>query len=120
MRTTTITSRFQIVGFHYWKDAPPKYTYLKNVHRHVFFFDVEIVIEESREVEFIDFKQWLETVIKIKLYSRCPLTSSVEFGPSSCEDIAEKLLNYLQDESYHVKEISVFEDNENGATIYCD
>lgn len=126
MRTTTITSRFQIPGFHRWKDAPKKYIYLKNIHRHIFFFDVEIIIEESREVEFIYFKNWLEKVVKEELYKRDRFTIkyeleySVDFGGSSCENIAEKLLDYLQDESYHVKEISVFEDNENGATIYCD
>lgn len=117
----SITSRCQIPGFHQWREAPDAYSYLKNIHRHIFHFDVEIFVDESREIEFINFKHFLIKTIKEIYQDKEPLfdlEGSVNFGNSSCEDIAENLFNFLIENNTDVKEISVSEDGENGATVY--
>lgn len=84
--------------------------FLGNPHRHIFHFNVHLEIyHNDRDVEFIQFKRWLED-----LYS----TSILQLDYKSCEMIAEDL--YLQIANKYpgrkVK-IDVSEDNENGAHL---
>ena len=79
-------------------------------HRHIFHFQVWIdVFHNDRDIEFIQFKRWLE-----KLYSG----GTLELNFKSCEMIADDL--YLQIADRYPGRavwIEVAEDGENGCLI---
>ena len=85
-------------------------SFLSNYHRHIFQFKVWISVNHNnRDIEFIQFKRWLE-----KLYS----DKTLILNDKSCEMIAEDLY-----EKINIKypnsdvQIEVSEDGENGALI---
>ncbi len=83
-------------------------SFLGYVHRHIFKFRVSIeVFHDDRDIEFIQFKRWLE-----KLYAESTLTLDFK----SCEMISDDL--YLQiNERYPGRDVNieVSEDGENGS-----
>ena len=87
-------------------------SFLANPHRHIFHFRVSIDVWHSdRDIEFIQFKRWLES-----LYSSS--NTVLELDWKSCEMIADDL--YLQiAERYPDRNvvIEVSEDGENGCSI---
>ena len=87
-------------------------SFLASPHRHIFHFRVWIdVFHNDRDVEFIQFKRWLE-----KLYSSNQGVLSLDY--KSCEMIADDL--YLQIATRYPDRavwIEVAEDGENGALI---
>ena len=86
-------------------------SFLGYAHRHIFHFRVEIsVTHNDRDIEFIQFKRWLES-----LYS----DGTLELNHRSCEMIAEELAELILNK-YPKRElkISVAEDNENGANMH--
>jgi hypothetical protein len=87
-------------------------SFLAHPHRHIFHFRVWIdVFHNDRDVEFIQFKRWLE-----KLYSSTQNILSLDY--KSCEMIADDL--YLQIAAKYPDRavwIEVAEDGENGALI---
>jgi len=85
-------------------------SFLGHPHRHIFHFKVWIeVFHNDRDIEFIQFKRWLES-----LYSKQVL----DFDYKSCEMLADELAAKIQEvhPGRYVK-ISVAEDNENGCEI---
>lgn len=88
-----------------WDDV----SFLADKHRHIFHFYVRISVEHNdRDIEFIQFKRWLERQYDQKL--------EVDF--KSCEMLAEELANTIT-EKYPNREmvIKIFEDDENGAVM---
>jgi len=87
-------------------------SFLAHPHRHIFHFTVGIQVwHNDRDVEFIQFKRWLE-----RLYSSNEGVLSLDY--KSCEMISDDL--YEQVASRYPGrdiEITVSEDGENGATI---
>jgi hypothetical protein len=85
-------------------------SFLANEHRHIFHFRVSIdVFHNDRDIEFIQFKRWLEG-----LYNNSILVLNYK----SCEMIADDL--YVQISSKFPGRnviIGVSEDGENGCTI---
>jgi hypothetical protein len=86
-------------------------SFLGTPHRHIFHFNVAIeVFHNDRDIEFIQFKRWLENLYK---------GGTLELNYKSCEMISDDLYNQIAtrypDRSI---EITVSEDGENGATIY--
>jgi hypothetical protein len=85
-------------------------SFLANEHRHIFHFRVSIdVFHNDRDIEFIQFKRWLEG-----LYS----ASTLVLDYKSCEMIADDL--YVQISSKYPERnviIEVSEDGENGCII---
>ena len=83
-------------------------SFLGYIHRHIFKFKISIeVFHDDRDIEFIQFKRWLE-----KLYSE----KTLELDYKSCEMISDAL--YLQiNERYPSRDviIDVSEDGENGS-----
>lgn len=108
---------FQKEGIHKYPAAleDPKLadvSFLGFPHRHIFHFRVSIsVFHNDRDIEFIQFKRWLES-----LYSGQP--NSLQLDYKSCEMIADDLYNQINSRypGRHVI-ISVSEDNENGCEI---
>ena len=87
-------------------------SFLASPHRHIFHFRVSIdVFHNDRDIEFIQFKRWLES-----LYSGN--NSVLELDFKSCEMIADDLYVQIADR-YPNRNISiqVAEDGENGALI---
>ena len=84
-------------------------SFLATPHRHIFHFTVAIeVFHNDRDIEFIQFKRWLE-----KLYS-----GTLELNFKSCEMISDDLYQAIATRYPNRDiEITVSEDGENGATI---
>ena len=94
-----------------WDDV----SFLGYPHRHIFHFKVWLeVFHDDRDVEFIQFKRWLE-----RLYAEVDSSSSVlQLDYKSCEMIADDLASEIQ-AMYPNRwlKISVAEDNENGCEM---
>jgi frataxin-like iron-binding protein CyaY len=85
-------------------------SFLANEHRHIFHFRVWIgVTHNDRDIEFIQFKRWLE-----KLYSDAIL----QLDYKSCEMMSDDLHDVIN-KKYPGREIwiEVSEDGENGSFI---
>ncbi len=83
--------------------------FLGVAHRHIFHFRIGIqVFHNDRDIEFIQFKRWLE-----RLYQ-----GTLQLDYKSCEMIADDLYIHIADR-YPGRDvtISVAEDNENGCVI---
>ena len=85
-------------------------SFLGSPHRHIFHFRVSIdVVHNDRDIEFIQFKRWLENLYK---------DGTIQLDYKSCEMMADDL--YIQIASRYPDraiEIEVSEDGENGALI---
>ena len=85
-------------------------SFLGTPHRHIFHFNVAIeVFHNDRDIEFIQFKRWLEN-----LYAG----GTLELNYKSCEMISDDLYEQIATR-YPGRNvvITVSEDDENGATI---
>jgi hypothetical protein len=87
-------------------------SFLANPHRHIFHFRVSIdVFHNDRDIEFIQFKRWLEA-----LYSG--QNTVLELDWKSCEMIADDLYIQIADRyPGRAVVIEVSEDGENGCSI---
>jgi hypothetical protein len=116
----TIFVRFQKEGIHKYPAAATDpalatgdeydVSFLATLHRHIFHFEVTIeVFHNDRDIEFIQFKRWLENQ-----YSQ----SILELNYKSCEMISDDLYEVVAtrypDRNIIIK---VSEDDENGASI---
>lgn len=104
----TIFVRFQKEGIHKYPGAPDEVAFLRNEHRHMFHFEVEMEVKhDNREVEFIMLKRELDALYGNK-------TLSLDF--KSCEMICDDLYSYLYRRyGNRFYKIEVSEDGENGA-----
>ena len=85
-------------------------SFLGYPHRHIFHFKVWIeIFHDDRDIEFIQFKRWLE-----KLYAE----KTLELDYKSCEMMSDDLYGKIK-ERYPKRfvKISVSEDGENGSEI---
>jgi len=85
-------------------------SFLGYPHRHIFHFNVGIqVFHNDRDIEFIQFKRWLENLYR----------NGMELNYKSCEMISDDLYEVIANR-YPGRDITitVSEDGENGATIY--
>jgi len=106
---------FQREGIHCFPAAAtdPKLedvAFLASPHRHIFHFRVAIdVFHDDRELEFIQFKRWLES-----LY----VNTVLQLDYKSCEMIADNLYTQIA-EKYPNRDvwIEVSEDGENGCYV---
>ncbi len=111
MSKTFIIVKFDLEGYHKWPDAPDKYALLRARHGHVFHFEVLIPVMASRQVEFLEARRKLMEAIKDDYGSE-----PCDFYAMSCEDLANTLLNYVDD--YGLGAIArVFEDAFVGAEV---
>lgn len=86
-------------------------SFLGTPHRHIFHFNVSVeVFHNDRDIEFIQFKRWLEN-----LYSQ----GTIQLDYKSCEMLSDDLYDQIATR-YPDRDITitVSEDGENGATIY--
>jgi hypothetical protein len=120
MTQRMIWVKFQKEGIHKYPAAleDPKLktgdeydvSFLGYPHRHVFHFKVWIsVVHNDRDIEFIQFKRWLEN-----LYNQ----DTLQLDYRSCEMMADDLYEQISTK-YPGREvwIEVSEDSENGALL---
>lgn len=102
---------FQKEGIHRYPLAPDDVAFLRNPHRHMFHFRVDIeVFTDDRDIEFIRFKRELEG-----LYS----DGALQLDYKSCEMMADELYSYITSKYPRRRiRIEVSEDGENGAVTY--
>jgi hypothetical protein len=94
-------------------------SFLASPHRHIFHFRVWIdVFHNDRDIEFIQFKRWLESLYSGNTSNNNNQGSILELDWKSCEMIADDL--YLQIAGRYPGRavwIDVAEDGENGCLI---
>ena len=85
-------------------------SFLGYPHRHIFHFKVGITVTHNdRDIEFIQFKRWME-----KLYA----DKTLELDYKSCEMMSDDLYQQITDKYPHREvHIDISEDGENGAHI---
>lgn len=88
-----------------WDDV----SFLGNPHRHIFHFYVSIGVQHNdRDIEFIQFKRWLE-----RQYD----TGVMHIDYKSCEMLAEDLIQLIAARYNRSMTVRVYEDDENGAVL---
>ena len=85
-------------------------SFLASPHRHMFHFRVSIeVFHNDRDIEFIQFKRWLDNLYQ----------GVLELNFKSCEmisdDLYKQIANRYPERDVHIE---VSEDGENGCTIF--
>ena len=116
MNKSFIWVTFQKEGIHCYPEAAKDNSltdvnFLGYTHRHIFHFKVWIeVFQDNRDIEFIQFKRWLES-----LYNE----NTLNLNSKSCEMISNDLHGIITSK-YPNRDIriSIAEDNENGSEIY--
>ena len=116
----TIFVRFQKEGIHKYPAAATDpnlatgdeydVSFLATPHRHIFHFEVTIeVFHNDRDIEFIQFKRWLENLYK---------SATLALDYKSCEMMSDDLYAQIS-QKYPDREvwIEVSEDGENGSFI---
>ncbi|QRE00068.1 hypothetical protein [Burkholderia phage BCSR5] len=106
---------FQRKGYHFYPNAPEDVAYLRDRHRHLFKFRIQIEVHhDNREIEFHQFLNMVEGWYE---------DGTLELNHKSCEMIADDLAKRL-DQHYQgdrVKRdliIEVSEDGECGAVCH--
>jgi len=119
--TKSIWVTFRKEGIHMYPgaDTDPKLatgdwddvSFLGVPHRHIFHFRVRIeVFHNDRDIEFIQFKRWLE-----RLFDQ----GTLELNHKSCEMISDDLYEAISTKyPNRFVEIEVAEDGENGSLIF--
>ena len=94
-------------------------SFLANAHRHMFHFRVWIdVFHNDRDIEFIQFKRWIESLYNGYSTNNNNQGSVLELDFKSCEMLADDL--YVQIAARYPERavwIEVAEDGENGCLI---
>ena len=108
---TNIIVTLQMEGFHRWDGAFEEVAFLKDDHRHIFHFELEVPVQhDDRDVEIILFKRIVQRIL-IDRYGDS--NGVLQLGSKSCEMLAKELLVVFE-----CDRVKVTEDGENGAVVY--
>jgi len=101
--------RFEREGFHCWPDAPDEVKFLRNEHRHKFFFEVSVQqFGDDRDLEYFIIKKRIE---KFVLSNQWAIHTSCEMFARQTRDAT--MLMYPG----RAVRVSVMEDGENGCIL---
>ena len=104
----TVILDFELVGFHYWDNAPAPVSFLKSEHNFRFRLGFSVT-DLDREIEIFMQEDLVKEYINEAYGTPC------DFGSMSCEMIAKDLLEFgIEDDCIWVE---VFEDNRGGARV---
>tara|TARA_R110000772_G_scaffold53171_2_gene121718 strand:- start:4554 stop:4907 length:354 start_codon:yes stop_codon:yes gene_type:complete len=104
----TVILDFELVGFHYYEQAPKQVEFLKHNHRHNFQFRLGYNVNDlDREIEIFITEDF------IKQYLTESYGSPLNFEQMSCEMIANELLEFAHEDG--CVWVEVFEDGKGGA-----
>ena len=85
-------------------------SFLANPHRHIFHFRVWISVQHNdRDIEFIQFKRWLES-----MYNNSTLSLDYKSCEMMSDDLYEKIVERYSDREIWIE---VSENGENGSFI---
>lgn len=126
MSSTEVFCTLQVEGIHCWPECPfEEVAYLRDPHRHMFHIKAYKEVDHSdRDVEFIMLKHRVQSYLLSEYgteithetgWTICDNMKVCEFGPMSCEMIAEELIR-----EFGLSACEVSEDGENGAIVYVD
>lgn len=104
----TTTKKF----IHNYPEAPEKVKFLRNKHRHLFHFRIDLEVKhENRDIEFIMFKKEIDKFLDERF--------SDDLGPLSCEMISD-IIAFEIAMKHPDRDIiiEVSEDGENGSKNY--
>lgn len=110
---TFIKARVTVPGVHQWPQAPDSFSPLREIHRHLFTFELEVeTTDPNRGVEFLDAGRYMREAITAEYPSS--YWDAHEFGTLSCEHLSIWMLNKFPG----AIRCTVWEDGENcgGAT----
>lgn len=115
-----VVAQTEFEAIHCWPGCPfPEVDYLRNPHRHIFHIKVtKQVFDNDREVEIIMLKHQVRQALQSFGKSRPGLDQDSKYfdlGSTSCEDLAEMLINQLD-----LHSCEVLEDRENGAYLVAE
>ena len=101
--------KFQREMFHCWPGAPEEVGFLRNLHRHIFFFEVDVQqFGDDRDLEYFILRKKVMQWFDSQTFSQ----------RTSCEMFARAVREFLLVE-YPGRQVrvSVFEDDENGCRL---
>ena len=108
-----IVTHNEIIGVHRWENAPEKYAYLRNIHRHVFVIRCKFSVTHSdREIEINDMQEFIDRHFKENFITDPSAGAGIFFGNMSCEDIARYCID-----RFACDECEVLEDGFGGAYV---
>lgn len=98
------------VGYHRWKDAPEEVIFLRNNHRHKFFWKVTLeVTHDDREIEFFLLQAHVQKFI---------IGTFIFPELGSCEMQARDIMRFINKKfPGRDARVEVSEDGENGAEV---
>lgn len=103
-------------GFHCWETAPVEEMFLRNRHRHLFFFYLTFKVNATKGVK----RQKEFFVYRLKLLNFLEgyyghSIHGLEFGERSCEMIAMEIFDHFKGDG--IQEVEVSEDKENSSIV---
>lgn len=109
----SIIVRTQFDFAHRYENATGDFHYLKNLHRHKFFVEIEVEVgHDDREIEFLALKKEIDKYISQCCDGKWKDTMSCEM---MCKELFKQIVHlYGLDRKIS---ISIFEDNENGGKM---
>lgn len=111
-----IITHNEIIGSHYWKNAPEKYKYLRNTHRHVFVIRCKFEVSHGdREIEINHMQDLIYEDIRARFCDCDDFGAGVDFGGMSCEQIATWCIGQFG--QFGCIECEVLEDGFGGAYV---
>jgi len=96
------------IGTHRWIDAPERYQYLSELHKHEFVFEALIEVTGDREIEFLELANESKGELETFLF---------DHPGSSCETLATQLFRILHQKDLGVHSCTVLEDGRCGAVF---
>lgn len=108
-----VVVKVQVEGMHRWEACPfEEVKFLRNPHRHIFHITCKKAVEHNdRDIEIILLKRAVQNYLTTTRFDSG--IGCLNFGNSSCEDIAEVLIN-----EFNLTACQVLEDGENGAESF--
>ena len=110
----SVWCKLSVDGLHNWAGIPDTKNledvqFLKNLHRHMFGFKCYMEVNHNdRDYEFIHLKRDVEEYLAEEYWN--PIQRTHVFGSSSCEMLAEELID-----RFGFYKVEVDEDGENGS-----
>ena len=106
----------EIIGYHNYPGAPDDVSFLRDSHRHVFVFRIHMAEEDANRggVEIFEAARNVKAAVKC-LFPRMFDTDEFDFGTRSCEQIAQAVGLYLENNHhYQIISFEVMEDGQGG------
>lgn len=116
-----VVATFQFGGLHHWATQPDRAQrgYLRSIHRHQFHVEVAVTVSGAdRDVEILDLKARGLRAVREAYKPAEGSDGDLYLGDSSCEMIADVVLDAVSQEFGNAAWCRVLEDGENGAATY--